>query len=384
MDAATLADRLAGACGNDRRETGLVVDALYQPVGGFGGKVMPPTFPPVERGGSPYLLEDRWLDGQRVQTVVLDQVPSQVNRVEESLLAALDSGRLALPIFELRSDGVRLTSLNFPHRYADAYLRDSEVGGIRFDASPAGAALRSATADDVRPLYVREPYSLLFGAWDSHRKGRGLKLARLYQSMMFGVEPIVGDRRSGRMDPMNLTGAIDDKGKAEKDWAYVAEGEKAKGTKLSEIGHGNIAPNPAHGGVTVRQIQRQAWISFAGLGRLRFGDVPAEPTNLARAALAALALVGDRLAFGAASVYLRSGCDLARVSETVAFEVAGGDREPVTVSAQDAIDTFVLLRERAAQAGLPMADDVIAVTPIPALRKALAYAQTQAVAGEEQ
>ncbi|MER7006301.1 type I-U CRISPR-associated RAMP protein Csb1/Cas7u [Dactylosporangium sp. NPDC000555] len=379
-----MADRLIGACGDDRRETGMVVEALYQPVGGFGGKVMPPTFPPVERGGSPYLLEDRWLDGARVSTVVLDQVPSQANRVEESLLAALDSGRLALPVFELRSDGVRLTSLDFPHRYADAYLRDSEVDGVRFDSSPVGKSLRSATVDDVRPLYVREPYSLLFGAWDSHRKGRGLKLPRLYQSMMFGVEPIVGDRRSGRMDPVNLTGAIDDKGKAEGNWAYFAEGEKAKGTKLSEIGHGNIAPNPAHGGVTVRRIHRQAWISFAGLARLRFGAVPAETATLARAALAALALAGDRLTFGGASVYLRSGCDLTLVEETVAFEVTGGGTEPVSVSAGEAIDAFVLLRDRAAEAGLAMADDIVAVDPIPALRKALVWAQTQAAAGEQE
>ena len=384
MASGGLAARLVAAVGERRRESGLVVEAIYQPVGGVGGKVMPPTFPVLERGGSPYLLEERWVDGERMLTVVVDQVPSQANRVEEALLAARDSGRVSLPIFEMVVDGLRLTSLDFPHRYADAYLRDSEVDGVRFDDSPAGKALRSTTVADVRPLYAREPYSLLFGAWDSHRKGRWPRFARLYQSMMYGLDPIVGDRRSGRFDPSNLTGAVDDKNKAEADWRFLPAGQKAKGTRLSEIGHGHIAPNPAHGGVTVREVRRRAWVSFASLERLRFGDASVEATGFARAALAALALVGDRLAFGRPSVSLRSGCDLTRMSETVAFEVAGGAMEPIEVSVDEAIAAFLSLREQAGAAGLPMADDVVPVTPIRQLCEAMTFARTQAVAGVEE
>ncbi|WP_038842346.1 type I-G CRISPR-associated RAMP protein Csb1/Cas7g [Salinispora arenicola] len=379
-----LAARLIAAVGEQRRESGVVVEAVYQPVGGAGGKVMPPTFPVVERGGSPYLLEERWVDGDRVGTVVIDQVPSQANRVEEALLAARDTGRLSVPIFEMMVDGLRLTSLQFPHRYADAYLRDSEVDGVRFDDSTAGKALRSVTTRDVRPLYAREPYSLLFGAWDSHRRGRWPRFARLYQSMMYGLDPIVGDRRSGRFDPLNLTGGVDNKDKAETDWRFLPEGQKAKGGRLSEIGHGHIAPNPAHGGVTVREVRRSAWISFAGLERLRFGEVSEEDAGLARAALAALALVGDRLAFGRPSLSLRSGCELTRITETVAFEVAGGEKEPVEVSVGDAVAAFVQLRAQAGAAGVPMADDVVAVTPIRQLREAMVYARTQAVPDSEE
>lgn len=378
MNSDELASRLVSAVSEQRRESGLVIEGVYQPVGGPGGKVMPPTFPPAGRDDPPYLLEERWIDGERTSTVVIDQVPSQANRVEEALLAARDAGRLPLPIFEMVVDGLRLTSLHLPHRYADAYLRDSEVDGVRFDDSPVGKGLRSATTLDVRPLYTREPYSLLFGAWDSHRKGRWPRFARLYQSMMYGLDPIIGARRAGRMDPLNLTGSIDDKNKAEADWRFIAEGQKAKGSRLSEIGHGNIAPNPAHGGVTVREIRRSAWISFAGLERLRFGDASAEAAGLARAALAALALVGDRLAFGRPSVSLRSGCDLTQISETVAFEVAGGGREAIEVSTDDAVAAFVRLRDQAAAAGVPMADDVVAVTPVKQLREAITYARTQA------
>lgn len=371
------AERLAEAFSEDRRETGIVVHAMYQPVGGIGGKIMPPTYP-----DGPYLLEDRWVDGDMHQTVVIDQAPSQANRVEEALRLARDAGRLALPVFELslhtEVGPVRLTSLDFPHRYADAYLRDSEVDGKRFDSSGYGQAIRSATVDDVRPLYAREPYSLVYGAWDSHRKGRWPKFARLYASTMCGLDPVIGDRRGGRMDPYNLTGRVDDAGKAERDWQYVAEGDKAKGTRLSEIGHGNIAPNKTHGGVTVKEVRRDAWISFAGLERLRFGDASPEATRLARATLAALALVGDRLAFGRPSIWLRSGCDLARQSEIVGLEREGAAIEPFDISVADAIALFTELRERAAKAGVVMDTDTVPITPMRPLAEAIRFSVTQA------
>ena len=378
-----LADRLAAALGPEREHTAIVVRAKYQPVGGPERTVMPPTYPVADNERDPnarYLRAERLVDGEKRLTVVIDQEPSQANRVEEALRDARDAGTLQLPIFELSMSvqgvSIRLTSLDFPHRYADAYVRDSLVGGVRFDESKVGARLREATVADVRPLYEREPCSLVFGAWDSHRKGRWPKFARLYSAAMYGLDPVFGGRRGGRMDTVNLTGAIDDKTKAEGDWQFIPEGVKAKGQKLSEIGHGNIAPNPVHGGVTVSEIRRLASISFAGLERLRFGDAPAEPASLARAALAALALAGDRLAFGGPSVWLRSGCDLARASETVGFERPGGHLDAFDVTAQDALDAFHELRDRAAASGIAMDSDTIALTPIPALAEAISFAVT--------
>ncbi|MFI6784429.1 type I-U CRISPR-associated RAMP protein Csb1/Cas7u [Micromonospora sp. NPDC050276] len=391
---ASFVDRLLLAVADDREDAGVAFRAVYQPVGGPGGRVAPPTFPVAEvevraaqregRLPRPYVFERRLVDGVETDTVVMDQVPSQANRVEQALLQARDAGRVDLPLFELvmKQEGVRLTSLDFPHRYADAYLRDSEVGGVRFDSSDVGRELRAASAGDVRPLYRREPYSLLYGAWDSHRKGRWPKFARLYASEMFGVQWWEGDRRAGRYDPTNLTGAIDDKTKAEGEWRFLPEGVKAKGGKLSEIGHGHIAPNPAPGGVTVREVRRQAWISLAGLERLRFGDASAQAAGLARATLVALALAGDRLAFGRPSLWLRSGCDLTRVSETVAFERDGGEWEPLEVSAAQAVEAFVELRDRAAAAGVVMDADVVPVSPTPQLAQAIRFALTSAVVGE--
>ncbi len=200
---------------------------------------------------------------------------------------------------------------------------------------------------------------------------------------MYGLDPVAIRRRGGRLDPVNLTGAVDDSAKAEADWKFIPEGAKAKGTKLSEIGHGNIAPNPVPGGVTVSEIRRTASISLAGLERLRFGDASAEAASLARAALAALALAGDRLAFGRPSVWLRSGCDLAMVTETLGLERPGGAVDDLAVTAQDALDAFDDLRERAAKAGIPMESGTVALEPVPDLAEAIRFAVTSGTQDDE-
>jgi CRISPR-associated protein Csb1 len=240
---ASLSDRLAWALGSPREHTAIVVSAVFQPVGGAGRVVSPPTYPVSGRERDPnlaYLIGDRLVGREQRRVVVLDQEPSQANRVEEALRDAWDARRVRLPMFELRAPTgrgeIRLTSLDFPHRYADAYVRDSMIDSVRFDHSPVGQRLRSITAADVRPLFEREPCSLLLGAWDSHRKGRWPKFARLFSAVMFGLDPVPGRRMGGRLDPVNLTGAIDDKGKAEGDWRFIPDGQRAKGQKLSEIG----------------------------------------------------------------------------------------------------------------------------------------------------
>ncbi|RZU46647.1 CRISPR-associated Csx4 family protein [Krasilnikovia cinnamomea] len=379
---ASLADRLVSAVGDDRREAGFVMRASYQPVGGPGGRLMPPTFPPPTKGALPvYLMEPRRYQDAVRESVVLDQVPSQANRVEQALLTATRAGRVALPLLQLEAKvngGLEvLTSLDFPHRYADAYLRDSQLDGVRFHDSELGRRLRAADIRDARALYRREPYSAVLGAWDSHRKGVQPRFARVYTSEMYGLDPVVGTRYGGRMDPFNLSGAA--KGdKGDPDWQYVAGGEKVKGSKLSERGHGNIAPNPAIGGVTVSEVHRRGWVSFAGLERLGFGDASPQAAQLARATLAALAVAGDRLAFGRPSLMLRSGCDLTRVQETLGFELDGGELEPVQVSAAEALAAFVELRDRTADAGIVMDSDVVALEPAPQLAEAIRFSLTQA------
>jgi CRISPR-associated protein Csb1 len=390
----TLASQLLSATDDDRQIASIVVNAEFQPSAGRGAKIFPLTTGLDRDSGNkvltdakPYLFEPRLVDGGRRDAVVIDQVPSQANRAEEALLKAVRDGRVELPLLELTVPTTRgsvvLTSLDAPHRYADAYWRDSLVDGERFASSPLGKRLLSATDADVSPLYEREPYSLLYGAWTSRTKGRQSRFARSYISEMYGLDAVLGVRAAGRMDPFNLTGAVDDVKKAESDWKFVASGEKKAGQKPSEIGLGNIRPGAAHGGVTVSVVHRRAVISLARLEQLRFGPVAPGAAHAARAALAALALAGDRLAFGRPSLHLRSGCDLTLQSEVVGLERAGGRIDAFEdLTAAAALAAFEELRERAAELGLLMARDIVAVSPYAELAKAIVFSVTNAEAAE--
>lgn len=374
---------LLAAVGPERPWAGVSAQAEYRPAA--GDKVFPPSYPRDKSqeqenplADSPYLAEEHWVDGEKRWVVVLDQAPSQANRVETALLEARDEGRIRLPLFELTTPTsrgpVRITSLEMPHRFADAYLRDSQIDGVRFAKTEVGQKIRSVTARDVRALFEYSPESLLFGGWDSYRKGHQTRFARAYSSSIVGLDPRLGRRQGGRMDPVNLTGAVKDSTKD--DWEFMIPGEKkakTKGEKLSERGHGNIAPNPAHGGVSITGARRAGWLSMAALARLRFGDAPVEAVRLARATLVALALAGDRLAFGGPSVWLRSGCDLIHTGQRLVFEGEGRAREEISLGAGEAIEAFHELRERTAKAGITMSQETIALEPVPALAKAIEY-----------
>ncbi|MGC0318381.1 hypothetical protein [Kitasatospora acidiphila] len=86
-----------------------------------------------------------------------------------------------------------------------------------------------------------------------------------------------------------------------------------------------IPPTAGMGAVTVQAIECRATLAMAGLRALRFGDALQEYVRAARALVAAPALLGDRLAFAAPAVRLRSGCDLLPVSERI--EWVGRGRE---------------------------------------------------------
>jgi CRISPR-associated protein Csb1 len=362
----------------------LRVTATYQPAGGQGSKVFPPTYP-AARDEPPYVIEQRTVDGQRREDVLLDSVPSQANRAEEALLRARRAGLAAFPLLELRHAGdveVVLTSLEFPHRYADAYLRDSLVEGTKFDKSPVGQAMLSSSLDDATGLFTHDPGSLVFGAWNSHRKGRQQKFPRVYASEIVGWDPAVGSRNAGRMDPLNLVGAAKP-GKEGDDWEFSPAAQKAKGERLSVIGHGNIAPNPQHGGVTISSATRMATLSLAALNRIGFGTASVEAAVAARAALAAYALLADRLAFASPSLWLRSGCELVLADERVEWVHRGGETEAIAVTAEDAAEVFRLAVGAAAKAGLAMSTDTIALTPSLSLAKAIDFSLTKAESAGE-
>lgn len=373
-------DRILEGVSGRSGDAGVRLTSVCQPSGGSGSRLMPPTYP----GG--YVTEDRLVDGAAVHVAQLDSYQSQANRIEEALLEARDDGLIELPLFEMRIAvdpwTIRLTSLDFPHRYADAYLRDSTIDGVRFDKTDIGKAMRVAQPDCAAVLYRYDPGSLLFGAWNSHRSGRQPKFSRAYRSETLGLGYTPAQRKGGRLDPLNLTGAVNDASKQEGDWEFVV-GEKAKGKRLSEIGHGNaLSGEEAPGGGTVREAKRFGFLSFAQLSRLRFGDVDRDAQRAARAALAALALAGDRLAFDRAGLVFRSGCELTVNADTVEWEQRGGATEGLDLGVDAALDLFRHAVGRAGAAGLAMSTDTIAIEPIDSLRNAISHAFLRAETAE--
>ncbi|WP_158247686.1 type I-U CRISPR-associated RAMP protein Csb1/Cas7u [Actinomyces qiguomingii] len=352
------------------------VEATYQPSGGPGARVYPPTFP-TNGENSPYLLEDRRCDGQVRKATVLDQVPAQNNRCEEAEAKAWRQGIIRMPMLRMRHDGAasfELIGLEAPHRAFDAYWRDCELDRVKFDRSEIGKAILAASLEDATALLTYDPATLVYGGWNSHRKGRQSKFPRLYASEMIGWDPVEGERKAGRMDPANLTGSR--KGEGD-EWTYSSS-EGKKGTKLSEIGHGNIAPGDAHGGVTISEATRTAVLSLTATRRLGFGSMDPAAVEAARALLVALGLLGDRLAFGDAGLWLRSGCDLVVLTEQLEWIGRGGVAESFALSPSGAVRLYEEALQAALDAGMPLHLKTVELVPNEALRKAIDFSLTKA------
>jgi CRISPR-associated protein Csb1 len=385
MNTEVLYQELLSAVSLSGQRAVLRVVATYQAAGGVGAKVFPPTYPTVG-DRPPYVIEERMVDGQVRKNVLLDSTPSQANRVEEALLRAHRGGVVQVPLMTVEHTGaapVTLTSLEFPHRYADAYLRDSLLDGTAFDRTELGRSLMSASLEDARALYAHDPGSLVFGAWNSHRKGRQRKFPRVYASEVIGWDPVVGARSAGRLDPLNLQGAQ----KPSKDgegWDYSPAATKTKGEKLSEIGHGNVAPNSQHGGVTISCAQRTATLSLAGLDRIGFGLADKEAAVAARAVLAAYAIMADRLAFGGPTLWLRSGCELVLESERLEWVNRGGGTEQMQITTEAAVDLFKMATRLAGERGIGLSEQPVRLTPSKPLAQAIDFSLTKATADDGQ
>lgn len=352
--------------------------ATCQAAGGAGSRIFPSTFPTSRDETSPYLLEERIRDGQPRSAVVLDQVASEANRAEEALARAWSTGSVRIPMLRLTHHGAAdavITGLEAPHRAFDAYWRDSLLDGVKFDRTELGKSLQSASLADATALLAHDPGSLVYGAWNSHRKGRQAKFPRIYASEIVGWDPVLGSRKAGRMDPLNLVGTRSGEGD---EWTYAATGAKTVKGKLSEIGHGNIAPNVAHGGVTITSATRFATLSLTALDRIGFGSYDEEQQSAARTLLAAFALLGDRLAFGAAGLWLRSGCELVVEDEVLEWVGRGGVVEAFSLSRGEAIDLYQSALDAALGAGVKLELEPVELTPSPALSKAIDFSLTKA------
>lgn len=373
IDLATLHSAVSGSAAAFRSRTRL------QPAGGEGDKVFPPTY-----AGAVYAKEERQINGVKIPCVLLDSVQAQANRLEEALQRAIDSGSLKdLPVLNVDFTGLglldevgRVSSLEAPHRIADAILRDSLHAGQPFRKSELGKSLDQASLQNATPLYKLCPTALIFGIWDSTgpKGGLGAKFQRALVSEIIGVNAQIGVKTSSRIDPLGMRAAA--KVIKKTDGSYELAGDKAKdGVSPSEVNHGNIPPDITKpggaGGATVDYAEQTVVLSLPALRKLRFpvdGKTTAERDAAARTVLAALALTATALAVES-GFDLRSRCLLwpTDAMKWELLETPGKAPTEFTITGGDAIKLLAEAVAAAEKLGLVWQKEAVKLTPSPNL-----------------
>lgn len=393
-----------------------------QPAGGPGDKVYPPTYATEKSARTKYAFEQRRIDGREVETVLLDSVPSQANRLEEALLAAWDEGRIDLPVIsvdfsaeESIADLGRITTLQAPHRIADALLRDSITpDGTRFRDTTLGRAYTEASFRNATAIFQACPTALVFGVWDSTgpRGGLGNKIQRALVSEIVGVGAVAGVKTASRLDPAGIQANVDVfHSKADKDdWTadpaealltkgkptpFSRAGAEGKG-RPSSVNHSNVAPSidESAGGVTIDYAVQTTVVSLPALRKLRFATTaegqPFDAStrgaieHAARTVLAALALV-------AVTELRAQGFDLRSRSLLVpedgrplAFELVPADGGPGTAYHVTRDDAAAILRgavRRATELGLRWEREPLVLKPAPKLAGLIRESRRRAAEG---
>lgn len=343
-------EALVAGCADDSFDDGIRIDSDLEPLSGPGGVVKPAVY----EGGA-YQHDRRWAspaDDESTQVIVIDNVPSQANRLEAALRESRDS--ISAPEFELDLSELShlpahlprsISSFEFPHRNADAYLRDAMLGGQDFLKTRIGKAIFGATAQTCGPLIAWFPQALLYGFWQSHlgKKRQNTKHARAWVSEIIGWQPASADTKNMGLkgDPLNLTTDDDVTSNPDDRTTWEVGGDAqiagAKKDKLSEIGHGQVpfmrndAPAAA---VSFARVTQRATVSFAQLRRVSLGGDSGEADAAVRALLVALGLHAHQLAFGRGFA-LRSGAELRPRSTTATWLGAEGD-EPIDLGGVEA------------------------------------------------
>jgi CRISPR-associated protein Csb1 len=379
----TLEKLKAAVAGN---HTAIRLITRLQPAGGAGSKVFPPT-----HSGGVYAWEKRRLgNGEVVETVLLDSVQSQANRMEQALLEAQRANKLKLPLLQVDFSehfpdiGV-ITTLDAPHRIADAIFRDSTHNGKKFRESDVGQGFIQANIRNATSLFQYCPHALVFGVWDSTgaKGGLGNKFQRAVDSEIVGIRAEKGVHTSSRIDPLGITKAAEVYKTDDGDWTLDPKKAKksSKGepvtAKPSDFVHGNIPPTIemaerttelVRGGVTIDHAIQITVLSLPALRRLRFpvkgkGKEVEELNKAARTVLAALALVAITH-LREQGYDLRSRCLLVPDGDAPFQLIANnGKEETFTLTATDAAKFFEETVKGAKTLGLPWQETPLRLTP---------------------
>lgn len=356
--------------------TAFRIRARLQPAGGVGDKVFPPTYAGDKEKPSEfrsrYAYEERFIDGKYKDTVLLDSVASQANRMELALLDARQRGTVGLPLLavefpEQLPDLGRISSLEAPHRVYDALLRDSMLGDKAFRESEVGRRLTDASPRDARAMFEHCPTALIFGAWDSTgpRGGLGNKFQRAVVSEVIGIGYVDGTKVRSRLDPVQASSQVGLTVPAGRKDQWTFSGTRPP----SDVNHSNIPPSrdTEAGGVTFEYALHTAVLSLPALRKLRFGDWDDEKSNAARVLLAALGLLSITLQRRVGYDF-RSRCTLVPEGPAPLELVAtDGGTSAFSLSVADAIALLESASKRAGDAGVSWVTEDVVLTPMPKL-----------------
>ncbi len=387
-------DSLVEACKDPSFEDGLRIDSELESLAGPGGTVKPAVYE-----GGRYQEDQRWAspsDKEPTPVLVIDNVPSQANRLEEALRRHRESAaipELVLDLSELtnlpRHLPSSISSLQFPHRNADAYLRDSQIDGVDFEKTRLGKQILGATPEACSPLMAWFPQALLYGFWQSHlgKKRHNTKHARAWVSEIVGWDPAATKTKvlGLKGDPLNLN--TDEKLASNPDdrfqWtigtsrAALKQIEGGKKDKLSEIGHGQVpfmGSEATAAAVSFARVTQRATLSLAQLRRVSLGRGHSRYADAAaRALLVALSLHAHALAFGHGFA-LRSGAELRPTKVTATWLGANADTEFALGGPEQTREVLLSAVENARSAGVPLdgwGKPPLRLTPKENLRKAI-------------
>ena len=349
----------------------------YQPAGGPGDKVFPPTY----EGGT-YATEVRNMDGTTVACVILDAVQSQANRMEAALLDEWRAGNISLPVITVNfrshdlANPFAVTSLEAPHRISDALLRDSLLDGVPFRRSESGRRIDAVDLANATALFEMCPTALVFGLCDATdpRGGQGAKFQRALVSEFIGRDFRSGVSTHSRIDPAQIRrGAGPLYRTADSGWSLDASKapEGTKGIRPSDVNDGNIQPRESqHGGVTISKAVQTTVLSLPALRRLRFplgGHVDSQVDLAARTMLATQALLAAALV-REQGADLRSRCLLVATAPA-AWELLDGSGGVRTFDfpVEQAREAYIESVDVARAAGLPWMEQEMVLEPNPNL-----------------
>lgn len=365
-------ERLLQGCHDESFDDGLLIETELVPVAGSGT----PVKPAVYEGGR-YQRDRRWAssdDAVPTDVIVIDNVPSQANRLEEQLRRA--RARCGLPEIVLDLSEMdwmpahlprQLSSFQFPHRNADAYLRDALLDGQPFDKTSLGRAIFGATPWEAGALVSWFPQALLYGFWQSHlgKKRQQTKHARAWVSEIVGWQPGPGADETKKSlglkgDPYNLsideTALFDPNDQA--GWRLGDRPEKGEDKKkLSELGHGQVPfmsdTDAAPAGVSFRRLTQKVSLSFAQMRRVYVGTGSQQADAAARALIAAIGIHAHVMAFGRGFA-LRSGAELRPMAVSATWLGSDGDAEVGLGSSESTKELVMLAKESAKAASVPL------------------------------